>query len=230
MKRSSIACLALLVVSTTLALSSTVQANKAALATVTGSVRDSKGTPLAGAIISVLKDGAKEVIKQAVTGPDGKFRTRISPGRYNIRAIATGFNEVLFTAVDVRASQELIYRFNLEPVGSGRTLPERRRDREDVRWRLRSAQSRRSIFQVQEGDDETIKAITAAEAAQNENQVDDTAADSTSPEGRKSRTQGVVESFFAANTFSPGFFGTNFALATPASDKVDLILVGQTGT
>jgi len=49
------------------------------------------------------------------------------------------FNEVVFSAVEVRASQELIYRFNLEPLGSGKTLVEQRRDRDDVRWTLRSA-------------------------------------------------------------------------------------------
>ena len=126
--------------------------NRSGLATIAGSVRDSKGNPVAGAVISLLKDGANQLIKQTRTGADGTFSAKISPGRYGIRAVATGFNEVVFNSVEVRASQELIYRFNLEPVGSGKTLPERRRDRDDVKWGLRAAQSRRSIFQVQEGE------------------------------------------------------------------------------
>ena len=106
----------------------------------------------------MLRDGASKVIKQTRSDAAGRFTTRISPGRYGIRAIAAGFNEVVFSSVEVRASQELVYRFNLEPIGSGKTLPERRRDRDDVKWTLRSAQTRRSIFQAQEGEDADIQA------------------------------------------------------------------------
>ncbi len=146
----------------------TALAGKAALATITGSVKDNEGNPLSGALISVLKDGANVVIKHTRTGSDGRFSAKILPGRYAIRAIADGFNAVAFASVEVRASQELVYRFNLEPIGSGKTLPERRKDREDVRWILRSAQTRRSIFQVQEGDDEDIKAALGIENATTE--------------------------------------------------------------
>jgi hypothetical protein len=154
-----VSALALLVIAAPVTLG-----NRGPLATITGSVKDSKGNPLAGAVISLIKDGADQISKQTRTGLDGRFSAKIVPGRYGIRAIAQGFNEVVFSAVEVRASQELIYKFNLEPAGSGRTLPERRRDRDDVKWRLRAAQGQRSIFQVQEGQDESIKAIIAAEA------------------------------------------------------------------
>src|SRR5690349_24897011 len=129
------------------------------LATITGTVRDNHGNPLAGALVSLVREGAKTV-KEARTDKQGNFLARVVPGRYGIKAIAAGFSEVVFTQVDVRAQQELVYRFNLEPVGYGNTLPERRRDRDDVKWTLRSAQSRRSVFQVQEGEDDSIKAAT----------------------------------------------------------------------
>lgn len=204
---------------------------KGALATITGSVKDSKGNPLAGAIISLIKDGAAVVTKQTRTGPDGSFSTRIAPGRYGIRAIAAGFNEVVFTAVEVRASQELVYKFNLEPSGSGKTLPERRRDRDDVQWTLRASQSRRSIFQIQEGQDEDLKAVIAAEEASNDQGSADVTSSDNSTTDRRTRTQGVVESYFASTT-GPAmpFVGLNFAVSTPATDRVDLVLVGQTGT
>ena len=112
-----------------------------------------------------MRDGASKVIKQTRSDASGRFTARISPGRYGIRAIAAGFNEVVFSSVEVRASQELVYRFNLEPIGSGKTLPERRKDRDDVKWTLRSAQTRRSIFQAQEGDDADIQAILGNEPA-----------------------------------------------------------------
>ena len=74
----------------------------------------------------------------------------------SLRAIADGFSEVLFSSVTVGPSAEIIYRFNLEPLGSGRTLVEQRADRDSAKWRLRAAQSRRSIFQANEGKDATV--------------------------------------------------------------------------
>ena len=140
-------------------------ASRGNLATITGAVLDNKGNPVSGALISLLRDGASKVIKQTRSDAAGRFSTRISPGRYGIRAIAAGFNEVVFSSVEVRASQELVYRFNLEPIGSGKTLPERRKDRDDVKWTLRSAQTRRSIFQAQEGEDADIQAVLGRETA-----------------------------------------------------------------
>jgi Carboxypeptidase regulatory-like domain/TonB dependent receptor len=209
-------------------------ASKGALATIAGSVKDSKGNPLAGAVISLIKEGAKAVVKETRSGADGSFSTKVPPGRYGIRAIAQGFNEVVFSAVEVRASQELIYKFNLEPVGSGRTLPERRRDRDDVRWTLRSARSSKSIFQIQEGDDANVNSVIAAEDSGNDRQTQATmevVSESNATESVKGpRTQGVVETYFAANSaVEAPFVGMNFAVSTPASEHLDLIFVGQTG-
>jgi hypothetical protein len=58
------------------------------LGTVTGTVRDNKGNPVAGAVISLLREGAKEVVKQTRSATDGSFTARISPGRYSVQAIA----------------------------------------------------------------------------------------------------------------------------------------------
>src|SRR6185295_8324972 len=130
--------------------------------TITGAVQDQNGKPVAGALISLIKEGGSKAIKQTRSDAAGRFLARISPGRYGISAIANGFNEVVFANVEVRASQELIYRFNLEPIGSGKTLPEQRRDRDDVKWTLRSSQTRRSIFQAQDGEDKDIEAVVGA--------------------------------------------------------------------
>src|SRR5215208_7404227 len=117
------------------------------LATISGTVRDNRGTPLAGALVSLVQEGFKTV-KEARTDKQGNFITKVLPGRYGIKAIANGFSEVVFAKVDVKAQQELVYKFNLEPVGSGRTLPERRQDRDNVKWTLRSAHGKRAILQV----------------------------------------------------------------------------------
>ena len=206
-------------------------ASKGNLATITGAVLDNKGNPVTGALISLLKDGASKVIKQTRSDAAGRFTTRISPGRYGLRAIASGFNEVVFTSIDVRASQELVYRFNLEPVGSGKTLPELRKDRDDVKWSLRSTHTRRSIFQAQEGEDADIQAVLGSEPSP----VDDSVAKVVAAEDTQivridsqRRMQGVVETYFSGSSYGPGYSGLNFAVSIPASEDVEIIFSGQT--
>src|SRR6266487_2124440 len=92
------------------------------LATITGTVRDNKGAPLAGALIQLIREGAKQIIKQTYTAADGSFSARIPAGKYSLKAIAAGFSEVLFESVQVGPSAEIAYRFNLEPANSPKTL------------------------------------------------------------------------------------------------------------
>lgn len=207
----------------------TASANKASLGTITGAVHDNHGNPVAGAVISLVRDGARKIVKETRSDSEGRFSTRISPGRYGIRAIAEGFNAVVFSAVEVRASQELVYRFNLEPIGSGRTLPERRRDRDDVKWTLRSAQTRRSIFQAQEGEDRDIQAALGSEPASGDEVITIAAEDSEDAYRKNSRMRGVVETYFASNAYGAGYPGLNFALSTSPTDGIELIFAGQTG-
>ncbi len=208
-------------------------AGKGNLATITGAVLDNRGNPVSGALISLLRDGASKVTKQTRSDATGHFTARISPGRYGIRAIAAGFNEVVFSSVEVRASQELVYRFNLEPIGSGKTLPERRRDREDVKWTLRSAQTRRSIFQAQEGEDADMRAILGQDPVSTSDDgsapVETLESAPTIAENQSSgrKFQGVVESYFTSSDRS-AFPGLNFAVATSPNDRVELIFAGQT--
>jgi hypothetical protein len=195
------------------------------LATITGTVRDNRGAPLAGAVIQLIREGAK-ITKQTRSAADGSFIARIPAGRYSLRAIADGFSEVLFTSVTVNPSQEISYRFNLEPVGSGRTLVEQRADRDSAKWRLRAAQGRRSILQANEGNDPIIAAVEAAQ----ENQ-DSESNDAARDQAKRSRWQGAVETYFASSqhAFASSYEGLNFALALPASDRFELIFAGQTG-
>ena len=200
------------------------------LATISGTVRDNRGNPLAGALVSLMREGFKTV-KEARTDKQGNFITKVLPGRYGIKAIANGFTEVVFTEVDVKAQQELVYKFNLEPVGSGRTLPERRPDRDNVKWILRSAQTKRSILQADEGEDATVKAVTEAQEAQTaETTSIETAPEVPTETSSKNRPHGVLESYIASSAYGPSYVGLNFAVATPVSEHVELIFAGQTGT
>jgi len=195
------------------------------LATVTGTVRDNKGAPLGGALIQLIRQGAKQAIKQTYTGADGSFSAKIPAGRYSLRAIAQGFSEVLFESVQVNPSAEIAYRFNLEPVNSPKTLVNQRSDRDNVKWTLRSAQSQRSIFQAKEGEDSTVAAVERANDPNTE--VTETASD----ERGRVRLQGVAETYFASSSgpFSSAYEGVNFAFALPASETIDLIFAGQSG-
>ena len=200
------------------------------LATVSGTVRDHRGLPLSGALIQIIREGAKKVVKEARTAADGSFSAKIPAGRYSLKAVAAGFSEVLFSSVTVTPSAEIAYRFNLEPLGAGRTYPEQRSDRDSAKWRLRSAQMQRSIFQANEGTDTTVAAVESEAATDAEVSVVNAAADEK--DKSSARPQGVVETYFAgsSNPLGSSYQGLNFAVALPASESIDFIFAGQTGT
>ncbi len=219
----------LVVLAVVLSMTSAAQAKGVrGLATITGTVRDEKGMPLAGAVIQLIREGASHLVKQTYTAADGSFSAKIPAGRYSLKAMAEGFGEVLFSSVQVGPSAEIAYRFNLEPARSGRTLVDQRRDRDSVKWGLRAIQGRRSIFQANEGDDATIAATENADAVKENSQVAEVG---RAHDGSRIRTQGVVETYFAtsSNPFTSGYEGVNFAVALPASERIDLIFAGQTG-
>jgi hypothetical protein len=133
----------------------------------------------------------------------------------------------------VKASQELVYKFNLEPVGYGNTLPERRRDRDDVKWVLRSAQpagrSSRSTKAIR-----LSLQLTQQKSLLRGLMMHPTMETARSdPPIRKrmieNQTRGVVETYFASNSYGASYPGLNFAFATPVSDNIELIFSGQTG-
>ena len=68
-----------------------------------------------------------------------KFYWRTGLVLFAALALADGFTPATFTSVQVAPSTELVYRFNLQPAGEGRTAPERRADRNDPKFRIRAA-------------------------------------------------------------------------------------------
>src|SRR5690349_10556534 len=225
--RFSTPLVAMAVILTTLA-SSAYGKGTRGLATVTGTVRDNRGMPLAGALIQIVREGANKIVKEARTATDGSFSAKIPAGKYSLKAVATGFSEVLFSSVTVAPSAEIAYRFNLEPLGAGRTYPEQRNDRDNVKWRLRAAQTQRSIFQQNDKPDATVAAVEAEQSA-NVDEVSMTPGDDSGH--TRARPQGVVETYFAesGSPLGSNYQGLNFAFALPASERIDLVFVGQTG-
>jgi hypothetical protein len=210
-------------------------ARRSGLGTISGTVLDSKGNPVAGALVKVLRDGFNEVVKETKSAADGSFAARVTPGRYLVRALADGFTPATFSSVQVAPSTELVYRFNLQPVGEGRTAPERRADRNDPKFRIRASQARRTIFNAGEAEDETVRQVLE-EMAADEQVADETAglgdvapADDERKAAR-TRPQGYVETFFADSATGAGSYaGVNFAVAVPVNRQVEMIFAGQLG-
>lgn len=199
--------------------------NRAGLGTIKGIVRDEAGTPIADAMVAVFRVGTSKLLKQVRSAADGSFLARVAPGTYTVLAVAQGFNPVTLAEVQVNGSAELNYGFKLERSGSGNTLPEKRADRTSPKWIIRSAQSRRSIYQSQE-DDTPIDENTVAENEKVEQSVGVSVDDETETR-RKGQT--VVETF-VADSGGGGYTGFNFATLQPLGENTEIIIVGQTGT
>lgn len=211
---------------------------RSSLGTISGTVLDARGNPVSGALVKILRDGFNEVVKETKSAADGTFAARVTPGRYLLRALADGFTPATFSAVQVAPSTELIYRFNLQPAGEGRTTPERRPDRNDPKFRIRSAHARRSIFNAGEAEDATVRQVLEElEAEERDAAAADgyeVAAAADAEEERRSgrtRTQGYVETFFADSAVPGGgsYAGVNFAVATPVNRQVQMVFAGQAG-
>lgn len=189
------------------------------LGVIKGIVRDETGNTIADATVAIFRVGTSNLLKQVHSAADGSFLAKIVPGTYTILAVAEGFNPVTLSTVEVNGSSELTYGFKLERAGSGNTLPEKRLDRNNPKWNIRSAQSRRSIYQNREGDapvDETT-------VAQNDDSVEN------SEDVSKRDSQSVVETYFASSG-DGNFTGVNFATLQPLGENAEIIFVGQSGT
>lgn len=188
------------------------------LAVIKGVVRDEAGNPIANATVAIYR--ASKLLKQVRSAANGSFLAKIFPGTYTVLAVAQGFNPVTLSDVEVNRSAELVYGFKLERAGSGNTLPEKRVDRNNPKWRIRSAQNSRSIYQTTEGDTPIDENATAEVT-----EADDDAEEESSE--RKGQT--VVESYFA-NSASGNFSGFNFARLQPLTENSEIIVAGQIGT
>lgn len=192
--------------------------NNSNLGTIKGVVRDDGGNGIANAYVSFFRVGTSQLLKQVRSASDGSFLTRITPGTYTILAIAQGFNPVTLPEVQVSKSTQLVYGFKLERSGSGNTLPEKKADRNSSKWRIRSAQTTRSIYQTVEGE------IPSEETAQTEETEEQT-------EEVKSERRGetVIESYFG-NSKEGNSAGLNFARLQPLGEKAEVVFLGQVGT
>lgn len=182
---------------------------------IRGVVRDEAGSPIAEATVAIFRAGTSSLLKQVTSAADGRFLAKIMPGTYTVLAVAQGFNPVTLFGVEVGRSADLNYGFKLERAGSGNTLPEKRPDRNSSKWRIRASQAQRSIYQNREGN------VTVAEKTETDDQAD-------AGIGPAKHAQTVVETYFAGSSHG-NFAGVNFATLLPVTNRVDVIMAGQTG-
>lgn len=184
------------------------------LGIIRGVVRDDDGSPIADASVAIFRAGTSKLLKQVSSAADGSFLAKILPGSYTVLAVAQGFNPVTLFGVEISRSADITYGFKLERSGGGNTLPEKRLDRNSSKWRIRAAQSQRSIYQNREGktpgDDSALSTADIEEAVS------------------RRKTQSVVETYFAG-TDRGNYAGVNFATLIPLSDSAEFVAAGQAG-
>ena len=115
-------------------------------------VRDNGGSPIADATVAIFRVGTAKLLKQVKSAADGSFFAKVLPGTYTVLAVAEGFNPSTVPSVEVSSTTLVNYGFKLERAGGGNTLPEKKLDRNNSKWRIRAAQSQRSIYQNTEGE------------------------------------------------------------------------------
>lgn len=190
----------------------TVKSNSG-LGIIKGIVRDNGGSPIADATVAIFRLGTSKILKQVRSASDGSFLAKILPGTYTILAVAEGFNPVTLAEVEVGRASQLNYGFKLERAGGGNTLPEKKLDRNNPKWVIRAAQTSRSIYQNQEGDD----GVTVEETAE-----------VAEDDAKKQSGQTVVETYFAGSD-SGTYAGVNAATLVPFGENAEIVFAGQAG-
>ena len=195
------------------ATANTAVRSNSGLGVIKGIVRDNGGSPIADATVAIFRVGTSKVLKQVSSAADGSFLAKILPGTYTVLAVAEGFNSVTLAAVEVGSASQLNYGFKLERAGSGNTLPEKKLDRNNPKWVIRAAQTSRSIYQNQEGDDGVTVEETAEVAEE---------------EAKKRSGQTVVETYFAGSD-SGAYAGVNAATLVQLGENAEIVFAGQAG-
>lgn len=185
-----------------------------ALAIVTGTVKDERGTPLVGATVAVLdpRPRGKE-LKSVKTDTQGKFSAGVSPGVYRLRAAAEGFISMISSRVIIDRPTKVNYDFALK---STDTLVQKRGDSDDYRWISRGS-PRHAMNLNEAGEEEEVELIAQNDSA-------------TGP----SSFHGMMQLFAASSGSRAGLpgadsFGTNFVVAGSLGGNFEMAFIGQRG-
>jgi len=188
-----------------------------ALAFVTGTVRDERGTPLAGATVAVLEPrfNGKE-IKSARTDTQGRFMAGVVPGLWTVRAMAEGFIPK-YTRLVLNRSAKTSYDFHLK---SDNTLVQKRGDSNDYRWISQSVPGH--VLRIFEDAEEEVVDLSN-DTAQRKGLL------ASQPSIHGMAQFVAVTSSAPAGLPAPDFFGTNFAVSGSLGGNFEMAFIGQRG-
>jgi hypothetical protein len=186
-----------------------VSAEAARLGRLRGVICDQGGAPLVGATIAIFDAASEsdEPIRNALTDADGQFTASVAPGRYVLRAIASGFSAVEARALVAANRETVLDSISLRRVN---TLADRKRNVSD-RYRHAARSARGHVLHM----DEDLEAQREREAAEAIALTDEA-----------SSTHGVVQA--VAVSGRSDYVATNFAVSHRTLGS-DLTIVGQTG-
>ncbi|HKX33060.1 MAG TPA: TonB-dependent receptor [Blastocatellia bacterium] len=190
------------------------------LASITGTVKDENGTPLAGAVVALLEPQLRgKEIKSVRTDSAGKFSTQVSPGFYWLRVVAEGFAATRLH-IKVFRPVRANYDFALKRTD---TLVQKRTDSDDYRWVGRSVP--RHVLRWK--DDPTVQPATDQPESQGQTVNSDLLAS-------RLFAHGMAEFAAVSSASRPGLpgansFGSNFALSSNLPGNVEMVLIGQRG-
>lgn len=182
-------------------------AQAARLGRLSGVVRDQSGEPLVGATIAIFDAIAEseQPVQNARTNADGKFVASVAPGRYVLRAVASGFTAVEARALVAANRETVINSLALRRVD---TLVDRRRQGVDAyRQAVLSARGNILNFEELEKEARDAQAFALTDSAPS--------------------THGVVQAV-ATSGPSSEYIATNFAVSQRLLGS-DLTVTGQTG-
>ncbi len=193
-----------------------------ALAFITGSVKDDRGTPVAGAFVSLLEPHSRgKEIKSVKTDAKGKFSASILPGLYRLRASAEGFvASIARVSLDRAAANK--HDFSLRRTD---TVVQKRGDSDDYRWIAQSAP--RHAMNLREEAEEEV-ATPQADAA-----IEDNFA-RPRPAFHGPSFHGMMQLMAVSSSAHPGlppasFYGTNFAVSGTLGGNLEIAFIGQRG-
>jgi len=134
----------------------TLPACAATAGTVTGVVRDARGTPQIGALVQLV-DADLAVIAQTFTDDHGRYAlAKVLPGIYGVKASASLFLPTLRENLQVTANSKIVVNLTLDTLYEAfRWLPARPRQtdepRDDWEWTLRLSANKPLLRMLQDG-------------------------------------------------------------------------------
>jgi hypothetical protein len=193
------------------------EASAAGLGSIRGLVKDSQGGPLAGAAIEIAtgvgvgRGKTDKIVKRASTDLEGQFlASDIAPGRYRVKAEASGFAPVELAAF-VKPNKVTVFDSIL--LRRAGTISEQTELNLDPKYASRG--SRGTIFHLNSDPSDPASAQTETLA------------------GAISDTHGFVHLFsqasFGGSVERAGFSGANFEVSQQIGGEASLVISGQAG-